>query len=230
VAEGSVLLPGSFTGDPAVRDAATDCPGCVWRMDLACPTQDICAGAFVGCEPMELRWLVRLLRPPATDFVVVGTLCRGAGEELLGVDALAEQVSERFVELLPRAQPTVQPSDVALVQIPAVFAAGEPSAFGPVDLNVVGYAVRVSAEAEWTWRFGDGHTLVTDSPGGAYPDRSVAHTFRRAGSYDATVTTRWAGEFTVNGDGPYPIAGGPVELSAPLSVQVREAGAVLVTP
>ena len=120
----------------------TDCPGCRWRLDLACPQQgELCSGALVGCAAGDLRYVVRLLRPPSTDFIVSGTLCRGPGEELLAVDELADRVRDRFVELLPRAAPAVQPVEGLLVQVPAVLRSGEPESIGPVEARIAGYAV-----------------------------------------------------------------------------------------
>jgi hypothetical protein len=231
VAEGSVLLPGDFVGDEDARAAGSDCPGCRWRLDLACPQQgDLCAGALVGCAAGDLRYIVRLLRPPSTEFAVIGTLCRGPGEELLAVDVLAERVRDRFVELLPRAVPAVQPSSGLLVQVPAVFRSGEPATIGPVQAQVSGYAVTLQGRAEWTWRFGDGAALVTTSPGGRYPDTSVSHVFRRPGRFTVDVATTWRGEFLVDGRGPYPVAGGPITLNASLPLSIQEARAVLVAP
>jgi hypothetical protein len=231
VAEGSVLLPGDFVGDDDARAAGSDCPGCRWRLDLACPQQgDLCAGALVGCAPGDLRYVVRLLRPPSTEFAVIGTLCRGPGEELLAVDVLAERVRDRFVELLPRAAPAVQPSSGLLVQVPAVFRSGEPATIGPIQTQVSGYAVTLQGRAEWTWRFGDGATLVTTSPGGRFPDTSVSHVFGRPGRFTVDVATTWNGEFLVDGRGPYPVAGGPITLNASLPLPVQEARAVLVAP
>lgn len=231
IAEGSVLLPGSFDGDAGVRQSASNCDGCLWKLELACGWDaDSCQGATVGCAPDELRWWVMLMRPPATDYSVVGTVCRSAGDELLTVDAAAEQVRQRYIELLPRANPSVQPSERSLVNVPTLFAVNEPSAFGPVAMNVVGYAVEISGSVEWTWDFGDGERLVTDEPGGKYPTTSLSHTYRRAGERVVTVDSTWAGEFTINGEGPFPIAGGPITLATDVEVQVSEAAAVLVAP
>jgi len=231
VGTGALLLPGSFDGDAAVRQDASACPDCEWRIRVNCSQgiDNLCGGALVGCPVGQVRFQILLRKPPAVDFAVVGTICLGAGQQLRTADQLAADVRDRFIELLPRARPTYQPASGALVNLPALFAVNEPTHLGPIDLSLSGYAIRLSADAQWRWDFGDGQLLITTQPGGAYPNRSVQHTYGRPGTRSAQVTSTWTGEFTVDGVGPYPVAGDPVELRAALSVTAREAGARLLS-
>ncbi|MDD9207575.1 hypothetical protein PU560_14050 [Georgenia sp. 10Sc9-8] len=82
---------------------------------------------------------------------------------------------------------------------------------------------------DYTWDFGDGATLVTTDPGAPYPDHTVAHVYRAvADQRQVTLTTRWAGEFQVDGGAWQPVDGLATtsEVSAPFAV--REARTALV--
>ena len=57
---------------------------------------------------------------------------------------------------------------------------------------------------------------------------AVTHTYRRPGSKVVTIKTTWEAEYSVNGVGPFPVSGDPVEQIATLRVPVKEARAVLI--
>jgi hypothetical protein len=56
----------------------------------------------------------------------------------------------------------------------------------------------------------------------------VQHAFARPGPRTVTVTTRWFGEYGWAGSADFPIPGTPIELSASLPLEVRQARARLV--
>lgn len=73
----------------------------------------------------------------------------------------------------------------------------------PVVLRTTlgGYGVDVEARPVlFTYDFGDGHDLVTRSPGAPYPDHDTFHEYEAPGTYAVTLTTEWAGRFRVDGD------------------------------
>ena len=58
----------------------------------------------------------------------------------------------------------------------------------------------VTWPVEYTWDFGDGHTLTTTSPGGPYPNRDVEHVYEQTGTFTVTLTTVWKGKYRVDED------------------------------
>ena len=54
----------------------------------------------------------------------------------------------------------------------------------------------------------------------------MAHAYRRAGAVGVTVRAEWAGEFTVDGLGPYPVRE-PIGQESRLPLQIGEGRAEL---
>lgn len=79
---------------------------------------------------------------------------------------------------------------------------------------------------DYTWDFGDGSPpLVTTAPGAPYPHHTVAHVYTRAtDTATITLTTRWAGQFQVDGGGWQPVAGTATttQTSAPFEVRTAK--------
>lgn len=82
--------------------------------------------------------------------------------------------------------------------------------------------------ATFRWRFGDGDVRETSSPGSAYPDLEITHSYRRRGRVAPSVDTTYAAEFRVNG-GPWREVAGTVTIpGSPQSLRVVTARPVLV--
>lgn len=158
----------------------------------------------------------------------VGDVCVGESHRPVTVAEAAARVRDRFVDLLPRPAPSYQPPNGALVNLPAVFASGQRDGVMRDDFTLFDLDVRVDAHPSWTWEFGDGTTLRTESAGGRYPDTSVSHTYREAGRLRVSVAASWTGTFTIDGLGPFAVEGGPVTQESGLWLDVREAGGRLV--
>ena len=138
-------------------------------------------------------------------------------------------IRDRVVRLLPDAEPSFQPAEGGIVNLPTVFSAGEPKRFITEPFDVLGFQVVVTAEASWEWKFDRGVSKTFSVPGGRYPDDSVSYTYETKGARQVAVTTTWDATFTVDGAGPYPVTGPPITKTAgPLQVPVREARSVLV--
>jgi hypothetical protein len=91
---------------------------------------------------------------------------------------------------------------------------------------VLGTPVQVRAEPiDFTWDFGDGSApLVTTDPGAPFPNHSVAHVYSAAAEQrQVTLTTRWAGEFEVNGSGVWQPVVGVATTSEVSTFEVRTA-------
>ena len=123
----------------------------------------------------------------------------------------------------------MQPADGALVGVPAVFRTGQPAeGLTGADLSVLGLDVRLEARPRWWWSWGDGSGGWVASPGGRWPDLSVAHTYRVLGPQQVQVTAVWRGSYVVEGLGPFPVPGDPLTQDDVVTVDVREARALLV--
>ena len=231
--EGAILIPAAgFVGDPALRGQAATCPGCSWQLAPWCKFTEpggtaACLGAVIACPAGSIRLAIFLRRPGETTFQQVGSFCQSPGQPLTP-GQLVPDVRDRFIELLPPQSPSYQPATGTLVNLPTVFASGQPTTIDQKQFDLAGFTIVINATATWLWRFGDGAEGVFDSPGGPYPDMSVSHSYRVAGPQQVVLTTMWDGVFTVDGLGPFPIAGPPVTQSTPLLLTVREARAQLV--
>jgi hypothetical protein len=235
VGTGGLLLPSdSFTGSDADRSDAATCPECRWALIPMCRGDGqgqgvACGGAATSCPPGQFRRLVLLLRPGDTDWREVGLVCLVGGAPVT-VDDLSDQLSDVVVEQVPPLRPTYQPQGGTLIGLPAVFGAGQPARLGERSFELVGFQIVLDGRATWTWTFGDGEAMTTEEPGGPWPDAAVSHAYTRPGQYPVQVTASWQAWFTVDGLGPWPVAGDPVEQTQGLPLlPVVEARAQLVT-
>jgi hypothetical protein len=239
---GSVVTKGvQFPGvsaDSALGQATAenaDCDGCEWTITPACvingPTDEAaCLGAVNTCaDPAAIRYRVYFRPNPGSPWQLIQTICLGPGERPASVADVGEKVRELVVTYLPDAEPSFQPAQGGVVNLPTIFAAGEPAEIRTPPFDVLGFQVAVTATARWEWQFDDAVTKPFSEPGGAYPDDSVSWTYSGPGERDVSVTTYWNASFTVNGDGPFAVPGPEISKTAgPLAVPVRVARSVLV--
>jgi len=169
------------------------------------------------------------MRVPPAQWDQIDTVCLGPDEEPTSVADVGDAVRDVVVNYLPEASPSFQPAQGALVNLPTIFAAGEPGSIRTESFDVLGFEVVVTATARWEWTFERGATESFTVPGGVYPDRSVAYTYAGPGAREVSVTTYWKASFTVNGDGPFAVPGPEISKTAPpIAVPVREARSQLV--
>ncbi|EYT49954.1 hypothetical protein D641_0106235 [Brachybacterium muris UCD-AY4] len=88
-----------------------------------------------------------------------------------------------------------------------------------LETELLGVPVQVRAiPIQYHWDLGDGNTITTKKPGKPYPSEQVTATYTQEGWYDITLTTTFAGQFSVDGgewqdiDGTIEIASDPVPL------------------
>lgn len=82
--------------------------------------------------------------------------------------------------------------------------------------------------ASFGWRFGDGESDQTTSPGAAYPDLEITHEYLSKGRVSPSVDTTYAAQFRV-GQGPWRDVAGTVTIpGSPQALRVVEARPVLV--
>lgn len=231
VGTGGLVVPERDWRRGGGRAEAAGCQDCRWRVSLLCTktesAQGGCGPIRVGCPVGTVPVRIWLLRP-GQDWAVVGEACQGDRPPVT-LTEVGSSVRDRAEAGLPALRAGVEPADGALVTVPAVFRTGQPAqGIESADLSVLGLEVSLDARARWLWSYGDGSESWSAVPGGSWPDRSVSHVYRRAGTLHARVTAVWRGEFTVEGLGPFVVPGPPLEQSASVTVVVREARARLV--
>jgi hypothetical protein len=188
-----------------------------------------CGPAATSCPPGQFRRIVLLLRPGESAWQEIGLVCIAAAGPTT-VDDLADRLHDVVVEQVPPLLPSTQPRGGTLVYLPAIFASGQPSTLGERRFGLVGFDIVLQGRATWIWRFGDGAAVTTTEPGGQWPNDAVAHEYHDAGRYAVVVTSEWQAWFTVDGMGPFAVAGDLVtQTSAPLDLSVRQARAELVS-
>lgn len=231
VAVGGLILPP--TVDSGVRRDAADCPGCRWRFATPCllpegtpfPGSAPCTSVTRGC-PRGDEFLRLWRQRPGEDWREVRLLCLAPGGPVT-VDALAEGARARLVRALPALRPGAEPEQGVLARVPVAFRSGQER--GPLtwSWDLAGEAVTAVATPTWTWLFGDGTRVLSDDPGGRYPDLSVAHAYRRAGVVTVRVLTTWRATVRVGPLGPFDVPE-PVRQEAGLRLVIGEGRAVLV--
>ncbi len=188
----------------------------------------MCGNAVNSCTAPAVQYRV-YMRHAGEPWTLIDTVCLGPGQKPASVADVGEIVRERVVNYLPDASPSFQPAQGALVNLPTIFAAGEPASITTDPFDVLGFTIVVTAKAHWDWTFEDGVTESFDQPGGGYPNDAVTYTYRDVGGRQVSVTTSWDATFTVDGDGPFQVPGGVITKTAgPLAVPVRQAAAELV--
>jgi hypothetical protein len=82
--------------------------------------------------------------------------------------------------------------------------------------------------ASFAWRFGDGESQESTSPGSAYPGLEITHEYQQRGPVSPSVDTTYAAQFRV-GQGPWRDVAGTVTIpGSPQELRVVEARPVLV--
>jgi len=228
--QGSLLLPAGT--DPVLTAMAARCDGCSWLVQPQCRNSAgsgdaSCVGAANLCPRGAIRMQLFLLRPTWVRYRLAGGFCAGPGLALAPVD-LEPGIRAQFVTYLPALSPSFEPRGTGIVNLPTLFAAGQPASIGRRSFPLGGHQIDVQAATVWHWDFGDGAAADFASPGGPYPDRSVTHSYRRQQTFRVSVTATWSAQFWVDGVGPFAVAGPPITQTASLALPVRQARAVLV--
>ena len=107
-------------------------------------------------------------------------------------------LSDQLAQLIPVKDIFHQPATGALVQVPVNFWTTTPPTF-KTSVVMLGVPITVYLSPTYLWDFGDGTKYSTTSRGGPYPDRSITHTYRNAGSYLASLTISWGGNWKASG-------------------------------
>lgn len=224
VGTGGLVLPRGSAAEP-VRRSVAECPGCRWRLRPACDDgSGGCGSVARGCPGGARHLRTWHSRDGGRTWTDLGLACYPPSGPVT-VAAVGEALTAEVVREVPPSTISAMPARGAVPHLPVVFAANQPARLR-LSMEVLGRMIEVNPAARWHWSFGDGGTLVTDLPGGRFPDRSVAHAYRSAGRYDVVLETTWAATYVVDGLGPFPVA--PIRQRATAVVEVRPALGVLV--
>ncbi len=229
---GGLVIPARhWNGAPGDRSRVASCTDCQWRVSRLCTKADLSAGKckilHVGCPVDTIPVRIWLSHGDGV-WEVVGETCQGPRPPQT-IDQVGAQVHDLALAALPALRAAAQPADGALVGLPAVFRTGQPeSGIIGADLSVIGLDVSLDSRVRWHWVYGDGASVWTVKAGGAWPDTSVSHVYRRAGTAHASVEAVWRAQYVVEGLGPFAVPGPLLSQSQQLTVVVRAAHAHLV--
>lgn len=219
---------------------------------LACPANNSPDKSEVGCEKAfktcinienaegPLKTVFRRLTVPKgkDGWHNLGETCwpklvPGATSKPELTVAMIRSAFARTPFVKPEA--TMEPvGNRTLVNLPTYFTADFSGVgYGPNEVRTVtllGHRVQIKPVLESnTFRFGDGTSLgPTGSRGGGYPDGDVKHTYLERGTFSASVTTVYGGQFAVDG-GAFTDLPGTATIAGPVQpIQVLEATGRLV--
>lgn len=147
-------------------------------------------------------------------------------EDVTWEQVLAETKNVAF----PGLRVKVQPAGKTLVNLDTIVYTDQ-AKVSSTTVVLLGFPVVVEATPmSYTWRFGDGTAVTTESPGKPYPAKEITHKYLKRASVSITLTTNYAARFNVDGTGWQYIAG-TVPITGPATpLQIQEAVPVLVDP
>ena len=220
-------------GDPGSGGAqgsggTSNCLGCTYKWVAICDPALANTGCGANACPAGFLMETLIITDPRLPAPIAGaSRCRSPSGATPAQVRLA--AFDQFSQLLTTAHPSQQPAGAGVVNLPTLFSTNTPVAQA-FNETLLGVQVTLNVDASWTWDFGDGTTLTSSDPGGAYPIASLNHVYRHAGTYTVTLTTNWTGTFSMAGGPAAVIPGGPIpRVSNPFAIDVHEAHSVLVT-
>lgn len=134
--------------------------------------------------------------------------CWESSDEVTTIEEIGERAIENWEAHAPVQEPSIQPpGGRAVTQLPVYFHSGQPRTMPPTSLNVDNFDVVVRASGEWIWEFEPDVSRSFRVPGSRYgdDDPQVVYTYTTPGDRAVSLQTRWWGEYTVNGEGPWEI-------------------------
>jgi hypothetical protein len=237
------------SGQPGVLDTAAHsgtqagCGDCSWEVILAClhngPNQtepDSCTGAAdaPNCGKGQLLYRV-FLSTDAVQNQLVNLLCLGGIGDVVPVGDVAAADVQRYLKDVtpPLVGVTLDPDKGVPAGLPTYFTVHAP-AVAPAPFGGAQVAETITiAPTRYRWAWGDGEDSGwTTDTGGPYPSGTLTRTYVHAGRYHGSVTTEWAGTYTITVAGqtfgPYN-AIGTVSRTQPFTADVLSARTHLVS-
>ena len=193
VVTGAWLISSTWTGQRAQREEAARCAGCRWRVESSCRRQGMScgSGSWQTCPPGTVRYDVLRLTRTQAFWRFVGTTCLGSG----GPVTIARINAEVAAVARARLEQPVLSAQRALVRgVLATLNLGAPTQ-AAMQLSVLGTPVVITAQADVTWRWGDGAV----SHGQSWV---MSHTWSRAGRYQVVSELSWRAAYSADGLSP----------------------------
>lgn len=99
------------------------------------------------------------------------------------------------------------------------------------DVTLGGHPVTITATpTTYSWHLGPAGDVVTEDPGGPYPDHTVLPVITVVGEVPVTLTTSWSATFRLAGRGlTYPVQGTATTTSTVAPITIVEARTYLVS-
>lgn len=205
-------------------DRSTAGDGHVWTTMPLCAEVTNCYGGGLTCEVNgSPGYWVQVYR----DGEMFGQVCLPNDRESGPTAAMAARAFRRLS--WPVSGLSVEPpGGRTLVNLDTFYFTNN-SAPTRRTIRLVGERVRIEAvPVSYRWHFGDGSSVRTSSPGGAYPEGDVVHVYEQPGEVSASVDTVYRGRFRLGG-GPWREIPGTLTVSGPAMVlSVMEARPQLV--
>lgn len=213
------------TGSPC----GSGVPRCTLLVQGGSATPDIVAYAVQQQDPKTKQWITVDFWCPQSQRAVP------AGPS-------AASIRDQALKLLPKvAIGTTGTANTSLVNVQTVLWADTPATRVLGTVTIVGHRVALRAGfARADWRFGDGQSDTTATPGAPYDDARnpcdtptctgyYGHTYTATGPQTITLTVSWNASYSLDG-GPYQPVGAAAITGAPATrtVTVHQARGILV--
>jgi hypothetical protein len=137
---------------------------------------------------------------------------------LAKVVTTALSLSDQITRLLPGSTIKYQPANDAVTGVP-VYLWSDTNKVFQVATAILGVGVNVTMKPSFVWSFGDGTSISTSDVGGPYPDGTITHTYKSAGTYTINLATSWAGSWAAQG-AVLPVLGGAIVQNTTATIQV----------
>ena len=200
----------------------------VVTMVLVCDEREDEASA-VSTEPRDSNVDTVCVREALEQGLDPIAFCDVPAEEAASIALTPDMVAAAFSRIpLPPSKLSVQPPNGrTLVNFETnFFTESEPFTR---SVTLLGQRVQLEiTPATFGWRFGDGETMSTSSPGSAFPDLEITHTYLRKGRVTPSVDTTYTATYSVNGGPTQPVPGSVTIPGAPVSLRVVTASPQLV--
>jgi hypothetical protein len=204
--------------ESACADAAPTVLECYGPGNTYIPT---CAGGAV-----TVPYYQRVYSTATHELLSTTLIYQPCNTEVPEQSAPIITVSEHDFRQLPLAAPalTIQPAATSTlyVNLPVYMHSSSDSQILTTTILDTPVTIRATP-IEYTWDYGDSESHTKTSPGQPYPDTTNAHTYSVPGTYITTLTTQWAGEFTIdNGQTWTPIDGTASTTTASPALNITE--------
>lgn len=224
--------------EPPGEEESTDGPTGTWVYDgYVCDNGGMCASSQ-KCPDGSVKKLYYFLSANG-DRGETKAICPGDAD-IPPVQTVTPPTPGQIFTAFKKEAPTAAalavqpPNGQTLVNFETVFSTtAVPFTTKPYEL-LPGFTIEFEiAPTGFTWTFGDGATLTTDSPGKAWEEGDdvstlINHIYTSLEPVKASVTTTWGASVRLNGGPPIPVVGTVDKTSNEVPLEILEATPELV--